>query len=336
MPTVELENTMLHGRRSSGPSEDRGMGGGDSGDEGKNDCVLYEMGNGIATLTLNRPEVKNAFSSEVYLKVAELLERAEKDESVVAVVLTGAGDYFTSGADVKELMTSEPPTTLMSQQPFGIFASTLLRFPKLVVAAVNGPAVGVGVTLLPHCDVVYAYGGTEAAASAPAPAGGSSRGQEVRVGLAGEKPADFWTPFFQLAIVPEFCSSVTLPAILGWSLANEMLVMGRKLTGAEALSSGLISQLTYAETAEVFLQQASLEPGRLTVKNDVERTVVDIFMAPESASTFKRIMWRNRRPMLLRVLEEEMVDLGRRVQAGHPKAALEHLARRARHPSSRL
>ena len=151
--------------------------------------------------------------------------------------------------------------------------------------------------------------------------------------------------------------------------------MGRKLTGAEALSSGLISQLTYAETAEVFLQQASLEPGRLTVqlafaaanlmwfdlhsrfkrvgmysrgseqtderryvgeflflknlrrsrprlffacafrsrkvKNDVERTVVDIFMAPESASTFKRIMWRNRRPMLLRVLEEEMVDLGR-------------------------
>ena len=58
MPTVELENTMLHGRRSSGPSEDRGMGGGDSGDEGKNDCVLYEMGNGIATLTLNRPEVR--------------------------------------------------------------------------------------------------------------------------------------------------------------------------------------------------------------------------------------------------------------------------------------
>ena len=135
-------------------------------------------------------------------------------ESAILLKGTRPSRIFVRGPSRVQRPSTEPPTTLMSQQPFGIFASTLLRFPKLVVAAVNGPAVGVGVTLLPHCDVVYAYGGTEAAASAPAPAGGSSRGQEVRVGLVGEKPADFWTPFFQLAIVPEFCSSVTLPAIL--------------------------------------------------------------------------------------------------------------------------
>lgn len=88
----------------------------------------------------------------------------------------------------------------MSQQPFGRFALTLLRFPKLVIAAVNGPAVGVGVTLLPHCDIVYAYGGNESTT--------------VAGGRGGGLPADFWTPFFRLAIVPEFCSSVTFPEIL--------------------------------------------------------------------------------------------------------------------------
>lgn len=93
----------------------------------------------------------------------------------------------------------EPPKSPMSQQPFGRFALALLRFPKLVVAAVNGPAVGVGVTLLPHCDIVYAYGGNRSTAAG---------------GRGGERPAYFWTPFFRLAIVPEFCSSVTFPEIL--------------------------------------------------------------------------------------------------------------------------
>lgn len=103
----------------------------------------------------------------------------------------------------------------MIQQPFGVFASTLLSFPKLVFAAVNGPAVGVGVTLLPHCDVVFAYAGDHERGS----------GGRRRQGRAGsDTAADFWTPFFRLAIVPEFCSSVTFPEILVRARPDEVRV----------------------------------------------------------------------------------------------------------------
>ncbi|CAN0544786.1 unnamed protein product, partial [Ectocarpus sp. 12 AP-2014] len=164
---------------------------------------------------------KHAFNGALYLRVVQLLERAERSESVLAVVITGSGGYFTSGADVKELQRQSISPVPMIQQPFGVFGSAVLRFPKLLVAAVNGPAVGVGVTLLPHCDL---------------------RAVGVKEG------ATLWTPFFRLAIVPEFCSSLTFPETLGLARANDMLIMGRKLSAQEALSSGLVSTVVMADT----------------------------------------------------------------------------------------
>ncbi|CAM9764342.1 unnamed protein product, partial [Hapterophycus canaliculatus] len=200
-------------------------------------------------------QTKHSFNRAVFSRLAELLRRAEHSDSVLAVVLTGAGGYFTSGADIKELQYDAILDVPMLEQPFGVFSTAVLHFPKLLVAAVNGPAVGVGVTLLPHCDVVYAYGGerevappfappppppppriaTPSDASNPGDVGerqrrlrGSAFGGEGRGKGGGEARqfASFWTPFFRLAIVPEFCSSVTFPEILGWPLANEMLVLG--------------------------------------------------------------------------------------------------------------
>eukprot|EP00904_Undaria_pinnatifida_P002900 jgi/Undpi1/12610/HiC_scaffold_6.g02279.m1 len=310
-----------------GAGEGRGGGQGRAMADSDDACVLYNEEGGIATLTLNRPKVKNAFSSDVYLRIVELLKRAADRESVLAVIITGTGSYFTSGADLKELKGKAVSTTPMLQQPFGVFATALLRFPKLVIAAVNGPAVGVGVTLLPQCDVVYALSGNPRTTDVSAGDEERRRGLRTEGGGARVEAASFWTPFFRLAIVPEFCSSVTFPKIMGWSLANEMLIMGRKLSAKEALSAGLVSTLITAHSHEAFLQQ---------VKDDVRRTVVDTAMAMESAKTFKRVMWCNRRPRLLRVLAEELVELDRRMQAGHSQVALQHLARRPRAGSSKL
>ncbi|CAN0061535.1 unnamed protein product [Ectocarpus sp. 6 AP-2014] len=321
--------------RRGSPAEEReagGHGGGwGRGGGGEDDvsCVLYQEEEGIATLTLNRPKSKHAFNGALYLRVVQLLERAERSESVLAVVITGSGGYFTSGADIKELQRQSISPVSMIQQPFGVFGSAVLRFPKLLVAAVNGPAVGVGVTLLPHCDLVYAYGGpprTTSNASREGDVGGRRRhgipaAREERA--AGVKEgATFWTPFFRLAIVPEFCSSLTFPETLGLARANDMLIMGRKLSAQEALSSGLVSTVVTADTEKDFLMQASGP-----VKHSVRQKVVETCFATESVRTFKRMVWRNRRPRMLRVFAEECGELDKRMQAGHPKAALKHLTK---------
>jgi peroxisomal 3,2-trans-enoyl-CoA isomerase len=98
--------------------------------------------------------------------------------------------------------------------PVGIFMRTFIRFPKPIIAAVNGPAIGVGCTMVPHCDIVYAA-----------------------------ENASFLVPFSRIAVVPEFCSSVTFPQILGTSTANEMLLFGKQLGAQRAKELGFVSDV---------------------------------------------------------------------------------------------
>lgn len=98
--------------------------------------------------------------------------------------------------------------------PVGVFMRTFLRFPKPIVAAVNGPALGVGCTMLPHCDIVYAT-----------------------------ETASFLVPFSRIAVIPEFCSSVTFPKLLGKSTANEMLLFGKQLGVNRARELGFVSEI---------------------------------------------------------------------------------------------
>jgi enoyl-CoA hydratase/carnithine racemase len=180
--------------------------------------TLREDADGVAVLVLNRPHANNAVHDHVYELFCEHLANCARSDAVKAVVVTGAGKFFSSGADLAQGF--DPMVGPLKSgrgsyfDPVGKFMSAVIAFPKPLIAAVNGPAIGVGCTLLPHCDVVYCT-----------------------------SKAYMWCPFTNLAVCPEFCSSVTLPAILGPSLAAEMLYLGKRLSAAEAQARGLVSEV---------------------------------------------------------------------------------------------
>lgn len=186
---------------------------------------------GILTLTLNRPKQLNAMNDQLYLDLIEGLDFAMKEDAVFVVVLTGSGfRSFSAGAD---LSAGFDPFVgpLKSgkgsyQDPVGRFMTKVIKFGKPLIAAVQGIAVGVGTTILPHCDVVYA---------AP--------------------HATFETPFTKVGVCPEFCSSILFPRIMGPSSASEMLYFGKKMTSQEAQAAKLVGEIIQASSREEFLEK---------------------------------------------------------------------------------
>jgi len=168
---------------------------------------------GIFTITLNRPPLKNAFNSDMYNDFTKALKLAKREEKVLAVILTGSGSLFSSGADLKQGVDLGEEVESRNQ-PVGNFMWELMHFPKPVIACVNGPAVGIGFTLLMHCDIVYCVQDTY-----------------------------FWSPFARIALVPEFASSLLFREAFGISLSNELLLAGKKLTAEEALQSRFVSKV---------------------------------------------------------------------------------------------
>lgn len=172
--------------------------------------------NSILLVALSRPRVKNAFNDDLYLDLIDVLQVVGTDESLSALVFTGDGDFFSSGADLKgNFMPEEDGASRDTLNlPAGRFMMELLSFPKLVAAACNGPAVGIGVTLLLHCDLCF---------STP--------------------QATFWIPFTRIALVPEFCSSTTLVETMGMAKANALLMLGEKIDANTALQWNLCSRV---------------------------------------------------------------------------------------------
>ncbi|XP_074126872.1 enoyl-CoA delta isomerase 2 isoform X1 [Sminthopsis crassicaudata] len=171
----------------------------------------------ITKIMLNRPTKKNAINNKMYNEIILALEAADKDDSSLTV-LTGNGDYYSSGNDLSDL-AKVPPDEIQKKIKEGFvllrtFVDHFIDFSKPLVAVVNGPAVGISVTLLGLCDIVYAT-----------------------------DRATFHTPFIQLGQSPEACSSYTFPKIMGPIKATEMLVFGRKLTAQEAYAQGLITEV---------------------------------------------------------------------------------------------
>ena len=168
--------------------------------------------NGVATIEIARPEKKNALTIAMYQAMADALRAAAVDKVVRAVLITGQPGIFTSGNDIEDFM-SRPPGAGGSntlESPVFQFMRALVECDKPVVAAVTGAAIGIGTTMLLHCDLVYVA-------------------DEARLVM----------PFVALGLVPEFASSLLLPRLMGNARAAEKLLLGEPLTPAQAVDFGI-------------------------------------------------------------------------------------------------
>jgi enoyl-CoA hydratase/carnithine racemase len=201
--------------------------------------ILVEREQGLLTLRMNRPDKKNALTRAMYSRMAEVLDAAREDREVRVVLIAGDEDCFTSGNDIVDFL-QEPPTSMDS--PVFQFMRALFDFPKPVVAAVSGPAVGIGTTLLLHCDLVYV-----------------------------SADAKLKMPFVNLGLCPEFGSSLILPRLLGHAKAAELLLLGEGFTGEQAASWGIANAAlengaaAFARAKEAALRFLDLAPSALEV-----------------------------------------------------------------------
>ena len=165
----------------------------------------------ILTISVNRPAKMNALTRDMYSGLANALNEAAGDFGIRAVILTSEGDHFTAGNDIGDFM-SNPPTS--SDSDVAKFLAALLDFPKPLLAAVKGNAVGVGTTMLLHCDVVVA-----------------------------SPLAKFSMPFTSLGLVPEAGSSYLFPRLVGYQRAAQIFMTGDAFGAEEAKEMGLVAQI---------------------------------------------------------------------------------------------
>ncbi len=174
--------------------------------------------NGVATIEIARPEKKNAITQAMYTQMADALDAARADPAMRAVLITGQPGIFTSGNDIEDFMKRPPGST---ESPAFVFMKALMGCDKPVIAAVTGAAIGIGTTMLLHCDFVYVS-------------------DEARLAM----------PFVSLGLVPEFASSLIVPQLMGNIRAAEKLLLGDPFTGADAVECGIASAvLPAAEVA---------------------------------------------------------------------------------------
>jgi len=193
--------------------------------------IITERTGSILRVQLNRPEKKNAMTSQMYVTLADLLNHAAKDEEIRVVLLHGSGGSFSAGNDVEDFLKNPPGP---GESPQLQLMNALVDFDKPLIAAVQGAAVGGGTTMLTHFDFVY----------------------------AGES-AKFQTPFINLGLVPEYGSSYSLPMRIGHLRAAELFLLGAPFDAHRAAELGLVTRVvpddkllaTATETAEKLAQK---------------------------------------------------------------------------------
>lgn len=173
--------------------------------------IIYQVQNGVLVLQINRPEKKNALTQTMYKALADGIHAGEKSNQVKVILIRGADDCFTSGNDVNDFVKPQDPGT---ERPSLQFMKAIGHTRKPVIAAVAGLAIGIGTTMLLHCDLVYAA-----------------------------DTAYFQLPFTRLGLCPEAGSSLLLPQVLGHQRASELLLLGERFSAQKAQQYGLVNEV---------------------------------------------------------------------------------------------
>jgi enoyl-CoA hydratase/carnithine racemase len=194
--------------------------------------VVVERSERILRIRLNRPAKKNALTTGMYRAFADALRSAESDADVRSILVHGAADAFTAGNDLQDFLANPPQGP---ESPVLLFLDAVTHVDKPLVAAVNGVAVGIGTTMLLHCDLVYA-------------------GQDAKFAL----------PFVNLGLCPEAASSFLLPALVGYQRAAELLLLGEPFDADKAREIGIVTKVVpndlVLEAAEQAARKLAAKP----------------------------------------------------------------------------
>jgi len=250
--------------------------------------VLVERQGAIQRIQINRPEKKNALTGAMYTAFAEAILAAERDPGVRVMLIGGAGDAFTAGNDLQDFLAHAPGG---GPRPQLDFLQVFSHATKPIVAAVHGVAVGVGTTMLAHCDLVYAAEG-----------------------------AKFSMPFVNLGLCPENASSFLLPAILGYQRAAELLMFGEPFDAVKAREIGLVNAVVpLAElpaTATAAAQKlATKPPASLRLTKRLMRRAwmpeIEAALAEEAKAFAERLSSPEAKEAFTAFLEKRAPDFSR-------------------------
>ncbi len=228
--------------------------------------ILVHTEAGVTTLTFNRPDKKNSITAAMYAALADALAAAEADASVRCLVFQGSETIFSAGNDIGDFLNNPPAT---GESPVFRFLRGIAQFPKPAIAAVCGPAVGIGTTLLLHCDLVY----------------------------AGDNAA-FSMPFVNLGLCPEAASSLLVPQMMGYHRAAEALLLGEPFMAEAALEVGLVNRVLPPSETTNFAQavarklaakplNALIETKRLMKKGQAQQVMA---VMAEEGESFGRML----------------------------------------------
>jgi enoyl-CoA hydratase/carnithine racemase len=239
-----------------------------------NDIVTEQAGS-VLRIQLNRPTKRNAMTSAMYVTLAAIFNKAASDANTRVVLWHGAGDSFCAGNDIEDFLKNPPGP---GESPQAGLMKALVSLDKPLVAAAHGAAIGGGTTMLTHCDFIYA-------------------GQSTK----------FQMPFINLAVVPEFGSSYSVPALIGHVRAAELILLGTPFDAGRAAELGLVTEVVSDKDA---LSRATETARKLAAK-------------PAAAlQASKRLMKRPFREQIKAAMKEENAEFSAQVRSEDAKEAL--------------